>query len=613
MSEKITVVFEAKTGQATKDANKLKDGIKDAGNAAEKTSGDIGGVTSAADKATGGLLTMGKSGLRAVLNVAKGFTTLRGAILSTGLGALVIIIASVVAAFKSSEEGQNKFAKIMSVIGAVTGNFVDLLADFGEKVIGAFENPGKALKDFGKLLVENITNRFEAILKFVPSVAKSIGLLFKGQFKEAGKVAFDSVAQIVTGIENASDKIEEATEKTKDFIKQNVEEGKKAAEVANMRAKADKLERELIVERSQLESQIAQLRLKSRQEDQFTAEERKAALLEAQELEDGLLSKEMEALQLRADAQTAENTFARSNKENLDLEAELIARVNRQQANRINQQRSTQRELNRVNKEIEADEKAKTAEETRLLKEQQKAKAEADKLEADERRKVLEATLSAQDLETLKVQEKYDELVRLAEKYGEDTTVLEQNRQEELDKINAKEIDNEKKLQDGKLALANKGAQAIGSLATALAGDNEKAQKTAFKVNKALNIGTAVMNTANAISGALATVNPIPGARFIEAGIAGASGLAQILAIKSTKFGDTSASGGDSGSSGGGAFGRSLGPSVGVVGGGTNANTQLLGAISSNTEKPGRAYVVGQDVTTQQSLDRRIVENATFG
>ena len=612
MSEKITVEFDVKTGKAEKDINNLKNSTKDLNDDLNEGKGNLDGVGAAADKATGGLVSGMKAGLASVKSVTMGFRTLKGAIAATGLGALVLVVASLAAAFKGSEEGQNKFAKIMTVIGAVTGNLVDLLADLGEKLISAFENPGQALKDFGNLIVQNIINRFKGILELIPNLTKAVGQLFKGQFKEAGKTAFNAVSKIVTGVDDMTGKINNATEATKEFIKQNLKEGEAAAKVADMRAKADKLERELLVERSKLENQIAQLRLKSRQEDQFSAEERKQALLDAQELEDSLLKKETEALQLRADAQSMENTFARSNKENLDLEAELIARVNRQAAARTNQQRQTQRELNRLNKEIEADNTKAENEEIRRQKEAEKRRQEAAKLEADERRKILEATLSANDLEVLKVQEKYDELVALAEKYGEDTTALEANRQRDLDALKQKELADEQALQDGKLALANKGAQAVGALATALAGDNEKAQRKAFKVNKALNIGTAIMNTANAISGALATTNPIPGGRFIEAGIAGIQGLAQVLAIKNTQFGDT-ATGGTESQGRPGAFGQSLSPGVSIAGGNANPNTQLLGAINQNTSSPTRAYVVGSDVTSQQGLDRKIVENATFG
>ena len=112
----------------------------------------VDNLTGSVDKLSGGAGTMFKSFTAGLKSVAAGFRTVGGAIALSGLGLLVITIAAISAAFKGSEEGQNKFAKIMGVIGAVTGNFVDLLADLGDSIISAFENPKKALQDFGNLI-----------------------------------------------------------------------------------------------------------------------------------------------------------------------------------------------------------------------------------------------------------------------------------------------------------------------------------------------------------------------------------------------------------------------------------------------------------------------------
>jgi hypothetical protein len=52
-------------------------------------------------------------------------------------------------------------------------------------------------------------------------------------------------------------------------------------------------------------------------------------------------------------------------------------------------------------------------------------------------------------------------------------------------------------------------------------------------------------------------------------------------------------------------------PSFNVVGGG--ATNQLAGLLAEETQKPVKAYVVSNEVTTAQSLDRNIVESATLG
>ena len=284
-----TIILNADSKGAVKGVNDLEKSIDGVNKEIKETGASTDAMTGQLDKFTGGVVT--------------GFKSMRVAIISTGIGALIIGIVALAAAFKGSEEGQNKFNKIMSVIGALTGNLVDLLADLGDGIINAFENPQKAISDFANLIKDNIVTRFEGLLNLIPNLGKAVEQLFKGNFKEAGKIAADSVGKVVLGVDSITDTVQDATNAVKEFAKEQVREGKAAAAVADMRAKADKIERGLIVERSKLESEIALLRLKSRQEDQFTAEERKQALLDAQKLEDSLLDKETQYLELRRDAQ----------------------------------------------------------------------------------------------------------------------------------------------------------------------------------------------------------------------------------------------------------------------------------------------------------------------
>lgn len=118
----------------------------------------------------------------------------------------------------------------------------------------------------------------------------------------------------------------------------------------------------------------------------------KQALLDAQKLEDELLVKEKEVLKLRSEAIQLENTFSRSTKENLNAEAEAKAALLRQEAARTNQQRQTQRELNRLNREIQA-------EENRLLKEKEDAeKAKAKEKEEQEKARKKKRKMSKKQL-----------------------------------------------------------------------------------------------------------------------------------------------------------------------------------------------------------------------
>ena len=116
-----------------------------------------------------------------------------------------------------------------------------------------------------------------------------------------------------------------------------------------------------------------------------------------------LLKKEETFLKLRLDAVKLENTLARSNKEALDAEAQAEAALLNVKTRRLDAARSTQRELNRVNKEIE-----------RLTKERQKVEESAlefgvqftKEMTNEEIRLLTEAAKEKFNLQTKEIQER---------------------------------------------------------------------------------------------------------------------------------------------------------------------------------------------------------------
>jgi len=89
----------------------------------------------------------------------------------------------------------------------------------------------------------------------------------------------------------------------------------------------------------------------------------------------------------------------------------------------------------------------------------------------------------------------------------------------------------------------------------------------------------------------------------IAAGIAVASGLAKVAAIKSTQF---SGGGGGGSASAGGVSGGGGGGSVGVDVGSLVPNT------ATPTPEPVRAYVVSNEISNQQALDRELQIQTTL-
>jgi hypothetical protein len=521
-----------------------------------------------------------------------------------------------------------------------------LLADLGDFIISAFENPQKAINDFSNLIKENITNRLNGLLNLVPSLGKAVKQLFEGDFAGAAETAVNAAAKVTLGVENFTDKVKEATEATKDFIKEQQREANLAADVADMRAKADKLDRELLVERATLENQIADLRLKARQEDEFTAKQRAEFIKEAQVLEDQLLQKETEALQLRADAIALENTFARSNKENLDAEAEAAAAVIRQQANRTNAARSTQRELNRLNKEARALESANAKEKQAEIDAEIKAQEELRKLEQQKKLEHLtkiealedeyfNSLLDKQTQEENAVADKYFNLIEQAKKFGQDTAILEEAQQAALSEIRnrydeqarlkdeekrAKEIADLQALEAAKQATR---VQALNDLIN-IAGQETEVGRALLIAKQGLALKELIMQATKTISFA-----KLSAAESIVATQAGAAQTAKVgfpqniplligyaaqaagilSSIKGAVSGAKNVAN-SFGASGGGGSSAAPQPAFNVVG--TSGVNQIAEQLSQEQE-PVQAFVVGSNVTTQQELDRNIVTTASLG
>ena len=135
---------------------------------------------------------------------------------------------------------------------------------------------------------------------------------------------------------------------------------------------------------------------------------------------------------------------------------------------------------------------------------------------------------------------------------------------------------------------------------------------------KALAIAQATISTYQGATKALAAYPPPFGA--IAAGTVIAAGLLNVKKIISTKLPSIPKPGGGSSSSGGGATGTppsfSAPPAMAIPqvqsSGGANPTSQIANTLAQTTQKPIRAYVVGQDVSSQQALDRKTNAAATF-
>lgn len=154
------------------------------------------------------------------------------------------------------------------------------------------------------------------------------------------------------------------------------------------------------------------------------------------------------------------------------------------------------------------------------------------------------------------------------------------------------------------------GLSAIASITELFGKKSEQSAKRAFQVQKAANIATALITTyQNATSAYASQFTPVPTPDSpirggIAAGIAVATGLANVAKISQQKFEGGGSTGGGGGTSAGSI--PSVSPSFNVVG---NSGMNQLAQIQ---QTPVQAFVVSGEVTSAQALDRNRIKNATL-
>ena len=207
---------------------------------------------------------------------------------------------------------------------------------------------------------------------------------------------------------------------------------------------------------------------------------------------------------------------------------------------------------------------------------------------------------------------KANQLKSEEEYYGLLVELDDQAREEKKAK-DAEELANSKLISAAKFDIARNTFSVIGDLAMSFAGKSEREQKKAFNIQKAANIAGAVMDTYKAANGAYASMSGIPyvgpflGAA--AAGVAIAAGIANVNNIRNQEFGggaSASSAPSNTGSLGGGSNNQAITPNFNIIG---NQNQTQLAQLN---QAPVKAYVVGSDVTTQQMLDKKKIQNATI-
>jgi hypothetical protein len=606
----VTLKIESNLDSITKDVKKL-------GNSFEDTADEIKGIQQSTKNAEAG-----------VKSLADGFKGMGLAIKAIGIGL-------VMEAFNLFKEVLGKNQKVVdtfnTVIGALSIAFNDLFGfvmDNFPTVIkifkDVFENPTKYLQKFGDLVKENLIERFNSFLDTIGYVGESIKKVFEGDFagamesvKKAGKESLD----VLTGVNNsfdrgkkivgdAADAIGNYAVKTYNASEANIKLQNSALIAAAEQAKlVEQYDRQAESQRQIRDNDLLSIsdRIKANDKLKTILEKQEAAMLKAANLQ-----KDAAAATYNLN-KTTENRVALINAEaNVEgvlaqikgLKSEQLANENsltKESNDLLQSQIDTKNELNVKSKQFDSEQELTEIKKLEKQREVITLQQEIDNAELLRKRKLYadgtQARVDAENEFLIKKQETDNALV---------TNQSETNKKLKADA---------EALRDAKLAIRNAELDAVSGGINILKGVFEKnkgIQKGLLIAENAAGIAKIIINTMAANAKAL-LLGPVLAPPTITANTISASiGVASSIAATAkglAALGGGSAGGSSSVSSGG--MAAPAAPNFNVVG--ASSTNQLAQTIGSQQQQPIKAYVVANDVTTQQGLDRNIVQSASIG
>ena len=487
-----------------------------------------------------------------------------GTTLTVSLGVVGLLVAAFFAiksALEKTKEGQEGLSKAMSAFNSVVAPLFAIL----EKV--------------GNIVLPIITKGFEALGSVMNGVAKFFGVS-DGKIKEV-------TGSLEQNNEMAKKLSEDEKKRLEEGKKLQDEKDKKAKEIKDKndaRAKDAKAKKDAELKELDAGQKEAMLTLmKEQDKETFLINEKYAKLifLATKHGEDTKTLKEAQLQEQAAiDKKYADAEFERNKKsiqDNLDFEDKL-----RKDLEKLDEDNKKKKE-EEAQKKLELDTQARVDSANLVMADYnlKKAQGEAtfqDEITAFERTRQLER----EDMVARKVSG--DALLAFDKETSAARTEIERAQQEV------------------KLGIIS---SALGTIADAVG------RQTV--AGKALAVAQATIDTYMGATKALATYPPPFGA--IAAGTVVLAGLLNIKKIISTKIPTMPGASGGGGSVSAPSIATPTIPSVQTpqiqTTAGQNPTAQIAQTIGAS-QKPIKAYVVSQDISSQQALDRRTNRAATF-
>ena len=608
------IVIGADLSGLEKKLDELIDALKASQTQADKTADSINEIADT----TKDIGKSAEDSQKGIKGLGTGFKGLGVAIKAAGIGILLQAMGILKELFDNNQKTVDFFNTTFNTLQVAFSDFTKWISGSGGSGIvnffkSIFEDPKQALLDFADAFKRNIQERFESYLDTLGYLASAVKKVFSGDFagamkdvKNAGKESLD----VLTGVNNSFDKGKELITKgakaISEYVVETVKQGAAMTETNKQAEIAEVLAQGLI---EKYDLQAEKLR-QVRDDERFTIEERIKANNELK----GVLEEQENAM--LANAQRILDSKARQlslDKDNIEFQKEYIAAQNELvgvqaqvagfRSEQLMNEMALQREL--VDLEIS---KAENAQEVSEIEAEAAIEAETNLKKQLTLEEELNKQLYDSRLATLEQQKSlYEEGTQAYQDMVSEINVLNAERTAQEGEEAKKRRELEQGVQQARLQMTGDAIGALNDLAQAFLSGNEEQAKKAFQINKALGISQAVVNTAQAVTAALtAGGNPVKlatGAQFVEAGIAAATGAAQIATIARQQF-QTSGSVDTNIQT---PTAPSTSPQFNIVG--ASGQNAILESLQAN---PVRAYVVGSDVTSQQELDRNRINQVSF-
>ena len=574
MAKKIQVELEAKTDKAIKEIKDVKGEIQNLTKSTEEGFKDVGDATK---------------------GVSKGIKGIGTALKAAGIGLVVAAFAKLTEIFQQNQKAADFFNTSFEVVSIAFNDFVNFLVNNLGAVTGffksVFDDPLQSIKDLGSAIKNNIIERFNSLLDTLGLAGKAVLQFFDGDFAgaaESAKAASKEFVDVLTGVDGTVDKVSEGVTKvataTSNYVKETVNAATANVQLEKSARLAETANQGLIEKYDRQAEQLRQIR----DDESKSFEERIAANNELGKL----LDEQEKTMMANADARVkqAEAELAK-NKDNVDLQ------IAYQEA--LNEQAAIEAQVTGFRSEQQTNANS-------LLREQKDLVNELALIGKTER-----------EIERLELQQDYEAKKALIEREITDEALkndmllaLQTDFNNKVNNLNEEASDNEimwsEMTTDEKLEYAQKG---LDGLAANL-GKETAAGKAAAIASTLISTYQGAQDSYTSLA-KIPVVGPALGIAAAAAAVAG--GLANVKAISQTSTPQTSGMGGTSPSvsSPSRPAPPSVPPAFNIVG--ASDTNQLAEAIGGQAQQPVKAFVVSNDVSTAQELDRNIVEGASIG